>query len=218
VRQRLPTQSAELHTTARTHFGTRTTPPPFTHTSLSEELDPVGTLQLAPRRTAVTPASSKPLPATFGHLSHTAAQAFQLVVAFAREMEKCTAQRKHCNSRLPSVKSRIRRPPLLTLERLNPPPGETSWFHPFAYKRFHVLLKSLFKVLCNLPSRFLFAIGFSVIFSLTWSLPRALGCTLKQPDSSMLQLAKSIGNRYGPSTHYGKSPCQRDLRCAMQSR
>jgi hypothetical protein len=84
-----------LHTTARTHFGTRTTPPPFTHTSLSEELDPVGTLQLAPRRTAVTPASSKPLPATFGHLSHTAAQAFQLVVAFAREMEKCTAQRKH---------------------------------------------------------------------------------------------------------------------------
>ena len=66
---------------------------------------------------------------------------------------------------------------------------QTSWFHLFTYKRFHVLLNSLFKVLCNFPSRYLFAIGLAVIFSLRWSLPPALGCTLKQPDSSMQQFA-----------------------------
>ena len=43
---------------------------------------------------------------------------------------------------------------------------------PFTSKRFHVLLNSLFKVLCNFPSRYLFAIGLVVIFSLTWGLPR----------------------------------------------
>lgn len=67
----------------------------------------------------------------------------------------------------------------------------TSWFHLFAYKRFHVLLNSLFKVLCNFPSRYLFAIGLAVIFSFRWSLPPALGCTLKQPDSSMQRFAHS---------------------------
>src|SRR5882757_2779501 len=68
----------------------------------------------------------------------------------------------------------------------------TSWFHPFTYKRFHVLLNSLFKVLCNFPSRYLFAIGLAVIFSLRWSLPPALGCTLKQPDSSIQQFAHKV--------------------------
>jgi hypothetical protein len=84
-----------LHNSVDTRLSTRTVPPPFTHTSLGEEFDPVGTLKLAPSATAVTPAGSKPPPATFDLLSHTAAQAFQLVVAFTREMEKCTAQRKH---------------------------------------------------------------------------------------------------------------------------
>jgi hypothetical protein len=41
-----------------------------------------------------------------------------------------------------------------------------SQLYPFPSKRFHVLLNSLFKVLCNFPSRYLFAIGFAVIFSL----------------------------------------------------
>ena len=53
----------------------------------------------------------------------------------------------------------------------------------FAPQRFHVLVHSLFKVLFNFPSRYLFAIGLGVIFSLTWSLPRALSCTPKQLDS-----------------------------------
>ena len=54
---------------------------------------------------------------------------------------------------------------------------------PFASKRFHVLLNSLFKVLFNFPSRYLFAIGLVSVFSLRWSLPPTLGCILKQPDS-----------------------------------
>ena len=54
-------------------------------------------------------------------------------------------------------------------------PTERSY--PFASKRFHVLLNSLFKVLFNFPSRYLFAIGLGVVFSLTRSLPRTLGFT-----------------------------------------
>lgn len=56
-------------------------------------------------------------------------------------------------------------------------------FLRFTPERFHVLLNSLFKVLFNFPSRYLFAIGLVVIFSLRWSLPPTWGCTLKQPDS-----------------------------------
>ncbi|CDW61305.1 hypothetical protein TTRE_0000975601 [Trichuris trichiura] len=50
--------------------------------------------------------------------------------------------------------------------------------------RFHVLLNSLFKVLFNFPSRYLFAIGLVAVFSLRWDSPPALGCTLEQPDST----------------------------------
>ena len=41
----------------------------------------------------------------------------------------------------------------------------------------------LFKVLFTFPSQYLFAIGFSKIFSLRWNLPPHLSCNLKQPDS-----------------------------------
>ena len=59
----------------------------------------------------------------------------------------------------------------------------TTRSHPFTSIRFHVLLNSLFKVLFNFPSRYLFAIGLVPVFSLRWSLPPTLGCILKQPDS-----------------------------------
>ena len=59
--------------------------------------------------------------------------------------------------------------------------------HPFASRRFHVLLNSLFKVLFNFPSRYLSAIGLVSVFSLRWSLPPALGCIPKQPDSEDAQ-------------------------------
>ena len=42
---------------------------------------------------------------------------------------------------------------------------------------------SLFRVLCIFPSRYLFAIGLSLVFSFRWNLPPILGCILKQPDS-----------------------------------
>ena len=58
-----------------------------------------------------------------------------------------------------------------------------QWLYPFPSERFHVLLNSLFKVLCNFPSRYLFAIGLTVMFSLRWGLPPASSCTPKQPDS-----------------------------------
>lgn len=90
-------------------------------------------------------------------------------------------------------------------------PQLTSWVHPFTYKRFHVLLNSLFKVLCNFPSRYLFAIGLTVIFSLRWSLPPSLGCTFKQPDSSMQRIATNFIPTIGLAPPLIFSPCQRDL-------
>jgi hypothetical protein len=100
--------------------------------------------------------------------------------------------------------------PTIQARMIESPSRHTSWFHLFAYKRFHVLLNSLFKVLCNFPSRYLFAIGLAVIFSLTRSLPRALGCTFKQPDSIMRTVSASVSPCYGACTRYG-SPCQGNL-------
>ena len=98
---------------------------------------------------------------------------------------------------------------------LNSSLSYASWFHSFTYKQFHILLNSLFKVLCNFPSRYLFAIGLALIFSFRWSLPPTLGCTLKQPDSSMPkfahQLCRTTAMGLAPAMVY--SPCQRDLRC-----
>jgi hypothetical protein len=66
-------------------------------------------------------------------------------------------------------------------------PKGTWRLRPFSSKRFHALLNSLFKVLFNFPSRYLFAIGLVVIFSLRRGLPSTLGCTPKQPDSTEAQ-------------------------------
>jgi hypothetical protein len=74
-------------------------------------------------------------------------------------------------------------PPPCKGERKPEPRAPTSRAPPFTAARFHVLLNSLFKVLFNFPSRYLFAIGLGVIFSLARSLPRALSCTPKQLDS-----------------------------------
>ena len=87
-------------------------------------------------------------------------------------------------------------------------PGQTLRSHPFASKRFHVLLNSLFKVLFNFPSRYLFAIGLGVIFSLTWSLPRTLSCTPKQLDSGE-KVSAARQPPYGPITLYGPWPQSR---------
>ena len=47
--------------------------------------------------------------------------------------------------------------------------------HGLGSARFHALLKSLFKVLFNFPSWYLFAIGLAPVSSLGWSLPPVFG-------------------------------------------
>ena len=85
---------------------------------------------------------------------------------------------------------------------------KTCKFCPLTPERFHVLLNSLFKVLFNFPSRYLFAIGLVVIFSLRWSLPPNLGCTPKQPDSTD-RTHRTTKLTYGPSTLHGLWPRSR---------
>src|SRR6201995_706279 len=66
--------------------------------------------------------------------------------------------------------------------RLNP--RERDLLQAFPFQQFHVLFNSLSKVLFIFPSRYLFAIGLSPIFSFRWNLPPILSCILKQLDSS----------------------------------
>jgi hypothetical protein len=56
----------------------------------------------------------------------------------------------------------------------------TSQLHSFAVGRFH------FKELFNFPSRYLFPIGLTVVFSLTRNLPGTSTCTPKQVYSTRL--------------------------------
>ena len=58
-----------------------------------------------------------------------------------------------------------------------------DWLQSFPFQQFHVLFNSLFKVLFIFPSRYLFAIGLSPIFSLRRNLPPILSCNPKQLDS-----------------------------------
>ena len=88
------------------------------------------------------------------------------------------------------------------------PPAPTSRAPPFTAARFHVLLNSLFKVLFNFPSRYLFAIGLGVVLSLTWSLPRASSCTPKQLDSGE-RVGAPPPPPYGPITLRGRRPLSR---------
>lgn len=62
-------------------------------------------------------------------------------------------------------------------------PGRIASPHPLPSRQFQALFDSLFKVLFIFPSRYLFAIGLSPIFSLGRNLPPAWGCIPKQPDS-----------------------------------
>ena len=113
-------------------------------------------------------------------------------------------------------KSQRPRSVLADHKRSSRPNGSLSLQHrlretpPFTTTQFHVLLNSLFKVLFNFPSRYLFAIGLGVIFSLTRSLPRTLSCTPKQLDSRS-RPAKQRNGHYGPSTLYGIWPLSRGL-------
>lgn len=82
--------------------------------------------------------------------------------------------------------------------------------HLLTSERFHALFRSLFKVLFNFPSRYLFAIGLVVIFSLRWSLPPTSPCTRKQGDSLKARIGDSR-SRHGPCTLHGMEPHSGEL-------
>ena len=67
--------------------------------------------------------------------------------------------------------------------------------------RFQALFDSLFKVLCIFPSRYLFAIGLSPVFSFRWNLPPTSSCNPKQPDSTRTHRAAVThrGTGFSPS-------------------
>ncbi|KAI3493652.1 hypothetical protein L1887_40856 [Cichorium endivia] len=71
-------------------------------------------------------------------------------------------------------------------DRLSPfhiRPGRIAGPHSLPSRQFQALFDSLFKVLFIFPSRYLFAIGLTPVFSLGRNLPPYWGCIPKQPDS-----------------------------------
>lgn len=86
----------------------------------------------------------------------------------------------------PPPQSASVRTPSRSADRLSPfhiRPGRIAGPHPLPSRQFQALFDSLFKVLFIFPSRYLFAIGLSPIFSLGRNLPPDWGCIPKQPDS-----------------------------------
>ena len=76
--------------------------------------------------------------------------------------------------------------PSRSADRLSPfhiRPGRIASPHPLPSRQFQALFDSLFKVLFIFPSRYLFAIGLTPVFSLGRNLPPYWGCIPKQPDS-----------------------------------
>ncbi len=78
-------------------------------------------------------------------------------------------------------------------------------------------MNSLFKVLFNFPSRYLFAIGLGVIFSLMRSLPHTLSCTPKQLDSKE-KSARKDDRLTGLSPSMGRGPSQGGLGLDVKTR
>ena len=73
--------------------------------------------------------------------------------------------------------------------------------------QFQALFDSLFKVLCIFPSRYLFAIGLSPVFSFRWNLPPTSSCNPKQPDSTRTHRAAAI--RHGTGFSPSPIPCSK---------
>ena len=75
--------------------------------------------------------------------------------------------------------------------------------HPLPSRQFQALFDSLFKVLFIFPSRYLFAIGLSPVFSLGQNLPPDWGCIPKQPDSLTAPRGATGSERNGALTLSG---------------
>ncbi|SRR6266436_2857258 len=179
--------------------------------SASREIELIVTLQATRRAASITPMTDESASATFSSLPRTVTRTIRLVRVSARKYKEMHYLKRsdQCNNDDAVFDSlhRYRH----SHKQLSPTVRLASWVYPFTDKRFHVLLNSLFKVLCNFPSRYLFAIGLIVIFSLRWSLPPTLGCTLKQPDSIMQRLVQRYRPVMGLAPAMGLSPSQRDL-------
>ena len=76
-------------------------------------------------------------------------------------------------------------------------------------RRFQALFNSLFKVLCIFPSRYLFAIGLSPVFSFRWNLPPNSSCNPKQPDSTRTH--RKAATRHGTGFSPSPTPCSKGL-------
>ena len=86
----------------------------------------------------------------------------------------------------PPPQSALVRVPSRSADRLSPfriRPGRTAGPHPLPSRQFQALFDFLFKILFIFPSRYLFAIGLSPIFSFRWNSPPILSCIPKQLDS-----------------------------------
>ena len=81
--------------------------------------------------------------------------------------------------------------------------GHIAGPHPLPSRQFQALFDSLFKVLFIFPSRYLFAIGLSPVFSLGRNLPPDLGCIPKQPDSQTAPRDATGSGRDGAFTLSG---------------
>ena len=77
------------------------------------------------------------------------------------------------------------------------------------FQQFQVLFNSLFKVLCIFPSRYLFAIGLSPVFSFRWNLPPNSSCNPKQPDSTRTH--RKAATRHGTGFSPSPTPCSKGL-------
>ncbi|KAH9697458.1 hypothetical protein KPL71_023616 [Citrus sinensis] len=106
----------------------------------------------------------------------------------------------------PPPQSASVRAPSRSADRLSPfriRPGRIAGPHPLPSRQFQALFDSLFKVLFIFPSRYLFAIGLSPVFSLGRNLPPDLGCIPKQPDSQTAPRGATGSGRDGALTLSG---------------
>ena len=93
-------------------------------------------------------------------------------------------------------------------DRLSPfhiRPRHIAGPHPLPSRQFQALFDSLFKVLFIFPSRYLFAIGLSPVFSLGRNLPPDWGCIPKQPDSPTAPRGATGSGHNGALTLSGRS-------------
>ena len=86
-------------------------------------------------------------------------------------------------------------------------PGRIAGPHPLPSRQFQALFDSLFKVLFIFPSRYLFAIGLTPVFSLGRNLPPDWGCIPKQPDSQTAP-RDATGSRHDGALTLSGAPFQ----------